>query len=166
MAGGIATAIIAATAALAGSFVGAAGSVLVARIDRQWKEEDYQNKRRDERKDAYIQAINLLTDWQWSAVYLTPDADRKFTINFVQTGNRVRIYGSPVSRAAVDKIQLGLAHLNDAKAAHDRNAIAAADGEINGGLDDLVEAASEDVGPRTQDNLRQVKYIRGAGPRT
>src|ERR1700730_7869177 len=47
---------------------------------------------------------------------------REFTIPFVRAANRVRVYGSPASIAAMDEIQEGFAMLNRAKGEAEREA--------------------------------------------
>jgi hypothetical protein len=163
---GVTNSMVAASAAVAGSLIGVLGSLLTSRMETWRKKDEDQNRRRDERKKAYLQAIDLLTNWQWSSEYPEPDADKTFTLGFVRSCTRVRVYGSPASRAAVDRIQQGLGRSNDAAKANDREAAGAAYAMINRGLDDLVEAAREDVGPRPADGLAKVPYVLGAGPRT
>jgi hypothetical protein len=159
----IAAAIIAGTSAVLDSVAGFAGSLYLAHTQTVQKQEEHQTKRRDERKAAYLQTINLVTDWQWRRAYNDPKADRDFTIPFVRSATAVRLYGSPASINAVDRIQSGLAHLNNAK---DQRSIDAANTDIDAGLDDLVDVARSDVGPLPEDKLPDVPFRRGAGPRT
>ena len=160
----IAAAVIAGISGVLGSLTGFTGSLYLAHNETVQKQEEHLIKRRDERKAAYIQAINLVTDWQWRRASNDPNADRDFTIPFVRSATAVRIYGSPASINAVDRIQSGLKQLNNAQ---DRRPLDAAYTEINAGLDELVDVARSDVGPRLdKDNLPDVSFRRGAGPRT
>jgi len=160
----IAAAVIAGISGVLGSLTGFTGSLYLAHNETVQKQEEHLIKRRDERKAAYIQAINLVTDWQWRRASNDPNADRDFTIPFVRSATAVRLYGSPASINAVDRIQSGLKQLNNAQ---DRRSLDVAYTEINAGLDELVEVARSDVGPRLdEDNLPDVSFRRGAGPRT
>ena len=160
----IAAAVIAGISGVLGSLTGFTGSLYLAHNETVQKQVEHLIKRRDERKAAYIQAINLVTDWQWRRASNDPNADRDFTIPFVRSGTAVRLYGSPASINAVDRIQSGLKQLNNAQ---DRRSLDAAYTEINAGLDELVDVARSDVGPRLdKDNLPDVSFRRGAGPRT
>jgi len=160
----IAAAVIAGISGVLGSLTGFTGSLYLAHNETVQKQEEHLIKRRDERKAAYIQAINLVTDWQWRRASNDPNADRDFTIPFVRSAMAVRLYGSPASINAVDRIQSGLKQLNNAQ---DRRSLDVAYTEINAGLDELVEVARSDVGPRLdEDNLPDVSFRRGAGPRT
>jgi hypothetical protein len=89
------------------------------------------------------------------------DVVREFTIPFVRAANRVRVYGSPASIAAMDEIQEGFAMLNRAKGEADREA---AEKAIRIGHDHFVMAAREDVGPRKEDHLKDVSFRKGGGP--
>ena len=88
---------------------------------------------------------------------------REFTIPFVRVANRVRVYGSPASIAAMDEIQEGFAMLNRAKGEAEREA---AEKAIRIGQDHFVIAAREDVGPRKEDHLKDVRFRQGGGPPT
>ncbi len=122
---------------------------------------EYRMKRRAERQETYQAAIDLLTDWGWRSFDPKFDIVSEFTIPFVRVANRVRVYGSPASVAAVDEIQRGFAMLNksekevDSQAAHEA---------IHIGHSHLVMAAREDVGPRKDDGFRDVPFQPGAGP--
>jgi hypothetical protein len=118
--------------------------------------------RRAERKDNYQTAIDLLTDWGWRYGHdKTFDLVRDFTIPFVRAANRVRVYGSPASVAAMDEIQNGFHQLNHAHTQSEQEAAYAA---IRTGHDHLVNAARADVGPRAEDELADVPFRPGAGP--
>ena len=60
----------------------------------------------------------------------------------------------------MDEIQLGLARLSNSKSEGDRNASMNA---IQIGLDHLVDAARDDVGPKPEDGLADVPFSKGAG---
>src|SRR5438067_1115566 len=122
---------------------------------------EYQIERRKERKEAYLTAIDLVTDWQWREGDPDFDVVRDFSILFVRSATRVRLYGSPASIAAVDHIQEGLAELNRAR---NKDAGSATHEAINIALDELVIAARADVGPK-DDDLPNVPFRAGAGPR-
>ena len=100
----IAAAVIAGISGVLGSLTGFTGSLYLAHNETVQKQEEHLIKRRDERKAAYIQAINLVTDWQWRRASNDPNADRDFTIPFVRSATAVRLYGSPASINAVDRI--------------------------------------------------------------
>jgi hypothetical protein len=127
------------------------------------KKEELQLKRRSERLENYQTAIDLLTDRGWRSD--DPKYDkaivREFTIPFVRAVNRVRVYGSPASIAAMDEIQDAFRMLNRAKGESER---AAAEKAIDLGHNHLVIAAREDVGPRKEDGLKDVPFRQGAGP--
>lgn len=119
-------------------------------------------KRRGERLENYQTAINLLTDYAWQSVDSKYDVVHDFDIPFVRAANRLRIYGSPASVAAMDEIQDAFRMLNRAKRDSERAAAAEA---IRLGLDHLVIAARDDVGPRLkEDDLKDVPFRKGAGP--
>jgi hypothetical protein len=158
----IVTAAISGAAGFLGALVGVFGTAHVANIETRRKKWEYQLKRRSERQDTYQTAIDLLTDWGWRG-----DGDpgydvvRDFSIPFVRSANRVRVYGSPASIAAMDEIQEGFARLNRAKG---ESARAAAEEAIRLGHDHFVIAARADVGPRQDDDLPDVPFRPGAGP--
>lgn len=84
----------------------------VATLETRRQHWAYEQTRRGERQAAYQTVIDLLSDWGWRAEYVKGfDIVRDFTIPFVRAANRVRVYGSPASVAAVDEIQESLALL-------------------------------------------------------
>jgi len=152
---------------LSGTVIAAAiafgASILVAIIETRRRKWEYRMKRRDERQDTYQKVLDLLSDWSWRA-----DGDgsfdvvRDFSMPFVRVANRVRVYGSPACVAALDEIQRAFARLNRAKNESEQEAAQSA---IFAGLDRFVTAARADVGPKRDDNLEDVPYRQGAGPR-
>ena len=132
----------------------------VAKMQLAQKNDELELQRRSERRENYQTAINLLTDWEWRR------GDRKydeaivqeFTVPFVRTANRVRVYGSPATIAALDEIQNGFGMFNKAKGESER---ATAAKDIHVGLDHLVISAREDVGPRKEDGLKVVPFQLG-----
>ena len=144
--------------------VGAFATLHVADIETSRKNLEYQLKRRSERLETYQRAIDLLTDYGWRNLSGRKyDVVNEFTIPFVRSANRVRVHGSPASVAAMDEVQKGFAMLSGSKNDRERNA---AEEAISTGLDHLVNAAREDVGPRLkEDDLRDVSFQPGAGPR-
>jgi hypothetical protein len=157
----IGTAAIAGAVAVLVSVVGAVTTSHVANVETNRKSLEYQLKRRSERQETYQTAINLLTDWGWRQGDPDYDVKRDFTIPFVRAANKVRVYGSPASVAAMDELQEAFAMLNRAKNESER---AAADKAIGLGLDHFVMAARADVGPDKDDNLPEVPFHQGAGP--
>jgi hypothetical protein len=163
----MATAAIAGVVGLVGALAGLLANVLAARAETRRKNWEYQMKRRSERQEAYLAAIDLLTDWQWQQDDPTFDVVKDFSVKFVRAASRVRVYGSPASIAAMDDIQNGLAMLNRAR---DKSESESADAAIGAGLDRLVIAATADVGPHGEDNLGKKVgltnlHLEGAGPR-
>jgi hypothetical protein len=138
-------------------------TIHVANIEMAQKNDELQLKRRSDRRENYQTAIDLLTDWGWRSgdPKYNEGIVREFTIPFVRAANRVRVYGSPASIAAMDEIQNGFRMLNRAKGESER---AAAYKAIDLGHDHLVIAAREDVGPRKEDGLKDVPFRQGAGP--
>jgi hypothetical protein len=138
-------------------------TIHVANIETAQKYEELQLKRRSERLENYQKAIDLLTDRSWRSG--DPKYDeaivREFTIPFVRAANRIRVYGSPASIAAMDEIQDAFRMWNRAKGESER---AIAERAIHLGHDHLVIAAREDVGPRKEDGLRDAPFRPGAGP--
>ncbi|WP_156945006.1 hypothetical protein [Bradyrhizobium sp. Ec3.3] len=128
------------------------------------KKEELQLKRRGERLENYQTAIDLLTDYGWRSddPKYRDAIVREFTIPLVQAANRLRVYGSPATIAAMDEIQGAFGMLNKAKRDSER---ADAEKAISLGLDHLVIAAREDVGPKKEDDLKDVPFRQGAGPR-
>lgn len=92
-------------------------TIQVTKMQLAEKEEELQLQRRSERLENYQTAINLLTDWGWRRSERKYDEAivREFTIPFVRAANRVPVYGSPGSIAAMDEIQNGFRMLNRAK---------------------------------------------------
>lgn len=156
--------VVAAIIAAAAAVIAACFGLYQAEIaDRQntWEAE---LRRRDSRLETYQKAIDLLTDFGWRIRGDKPyDIENEFTIPFVRAANRVRVHGSPASVAAMDEVQRALDKMNHAKTESERNAAEIA---FNVGLDDLVIAARDDVGPKKEDGLPVVPFIPGAGPRT
>jgi hypothetical protein len=104
----------------------------------------------------------LLSEFGWRASGDRKyDVVRDFNVPFLRAANRVRIYGSPASIAAVDEIQEAFAMSNRAKSDAEREA---ADRAMRTAQDHLVIAAREDVGPRPEDGLKDVPFHPGAGP--
>jgi hypothetical protein len=141
--------------------VGAFTTTHVANVETSRKTLEYQLKRRNERQETYQTAIDLLTDWGWRSSDRKYDVVHEFTIPFVRAANRVQVYGSPASIAAMDEIQEGFAMLNRAKG---ESELQAAQKAIRLGHDHFVIAARADVGPRIEDDLKEVPFHQGAGP--
>ena len=160
----IATAAISGAVGVVAALVGAFATAHVANVETRRKSTEYQLKRRSERQETYQTALDLLGDWGWRSDGSDPSYDvvRDFTIPFVRTANRIRVYGSPASIAATDEIQEGFAMLNRAEGASELEAAYKA---INIGYDHFVIAARADVGPRKDDDLKDVPFHQGAGPR-
>lgn len=120
--------------------------------------------RRRERQKAYQRMLDVLMDWSWNAGYAGRDYDvvEQFNKPFLAAANRVRMYGSPRSVAAVDAIQEAIAQLNHAEG---DAAETAARETLLSSFDGLFDAARADVGPRPEDGLEPVTFQRGAGPR-
>lgn len=159
----IATAAVSGAVGILSAFVGAYATTRVAKLEALRKNREYQQARRSERQGTYQAAIDLLTDWGWRTGESNFDVVREFTLPFVRCANRVRVYGSPASIAAIDEIQGGLAKLNAAQTEAETEA---AYTQIAIGHDHLVMAARADVGPRPEDGLADVPFRPGAGPRT
>jgi hypothetical protein len=155
--GTVAAAIIAGAAAVIAACFGLYQAEIA---DRQntWQEE---LRRRDSRLETYQKAIDLLTDYQWRSDEKNIDVVHEFSIPFVRAANRVRVHGSPASVAAMDEVQLALAKINHAKTDSEKDA---ADIAYKAGLDHLVDAARDDVGPKKEDGLPPAKFMPGAGP--
>jgi hypothetical protein len=160
-----------ATAAISGGIGLAAAGLQAATSRRQMsleatsKVHQEAEERRQERRKVYEAATDLLTDFGWDleADERGYDVVKAFTKPFVRVASRIRIYGSPESVAAVDEIQLGFALLNRSS---DEASLSGAWTTINHGIDLLFEAARNDVGPKSDDELRDAAYQHGAGPRT
>jgi hypothetical protein len=159
----IATSLV--SGAVGGAFtaiVGAIATTYTTKAETRRQHSERRAKRRGERQETYQTAIDLLTElgWRWGD---DPEYEvvRDFNLPFLRAANRVRVYGSPASIAAVDEIQEGLARWNRAERDSEREA---ANQAIRTGHDHLVMAARADVGPRTKDGLADVPYRQGAGP--
>jgi hypothetical protein len=155
----ILAAIIAAAAAVIAACFGLYQGELSAR-QNAWEVE---LRRRDSRLETYQKAIDLLTDFGWRSNDKDYDVVHEFSIPFVRAANRVRVHGSPASVAAMDEVQRALDKMNHAKTESEQNA---AETAFDVGLDDLVIAARDDVGPKKEDGLPVVPFMPGAGPRT
>lgn len=149
----IAVAAISSSAALGGAWLQAHTST---RVNAE--------TRRNERKQTYAAAIDLLTDYGWRTQY-EPDYSanivQEFTIPFIHMANRVRLYCSPASIEAIDKLQEAFTSLN---AAHTDSELEDAEARIAQARDMFVNAARADVGPRRQDRLATATFRPGAGP--
>jgi hypothetical protein len=157
----IATAAISGTVGVLAALIGSRAHTRADDVETQRQRWAYRQTRRDERRETYQAAIDLMTDWGWRGDDPTFDVVREFTIPFVRMANRVRVYGSPASVAAMDKIQAGFGLLNHAETSEELDAAQRA---IRDGHDQLVIAARDDVGPRDDDELVQVPFHSGAGP--
>jgi hypothetical protein len=158
----IATAAITAAAALGGATLQTWVSRQSLKAEDRRADIDRAIQRRHERQETYEKILDSLTDWSWSAVSPSADYDvvEDFSKPFNLAAMRIRLYGSPATIAAVDAIQTGFALLNDAG---DDSAVHVATTAIWDGIDRLVIAAREDVGPRESDGLRDVSFRPGAG---
>jgi hypothetical protein len=170
------------TAAITGS-IGLSAAGLQTRVTRRQIDAETERQhwaqvqtRRVDRREAYLDAINLINDWTWDET----DPPRgyhvvqQFSKPFNHAAAAIRIYGSPEAIAAIDTVQTGLAKLNAARDAQlnatdddgeaaDQQLDAAWD-LINSGRDALVNAARADVGPGPDDALRNTQFLRGGGP--
>jgi hypothetical protein len=155
----ILAAIIAAIAAVVAACFGVYQGYVAAR-QSTWEVE---LRRRDNRLETYQKAIDLLTDFAFRSNDKDYDVEHEFSIPFVRAANRVRVHGSPASVAAMDEVQRALAKMNHAKSESEQNATITA---FNVGLDDLIIATRDDVGPKKEDGLWVVPFMPGAGPRT
>jgi hypothetical protein len=158
----VVAAMIAAFAAVTASGVALYQGATVATIEAREKTWEVQLKRRDERHETYQKAIDLLTDYEWRHEDKNYEVVEAFTVPFVRAANRIRVHGSPASVAAMDEIQRSFAQLNHAKSESDQ---ATAFDAIRLGLDQLVDAARADVGPKREDDLLDVSFSKGAGPK-
>lgn len=158
----IATSAITAAAVLSGAALQTWASGRSLKAEDRRAEIDRAILRRHERQLTYEKILDAITDWSWSS--LSPAADYDVVEDFSKPFNlaamRIRLYGSPATIAAVDDIQSGFALLNDAQ---DDPALHAAHTAIWKGIDRLVIAAREDVGPLKSDALRKVTFRPGAG---
>jgi hypothetical protein len=140
----IAAAAISGTVGVVAALVGAFASAHVKDVEVSQKNQEYQLKRRAERQETYQTAIDLLTDMQWRASCdFQFDMVRDFTIPFIHTANKMRVYGSPESIAAMDEIQEAFSRSNRAMEKSEREAAMAA---LSVGQDHFVTAARTDVG--------------------
>ena len=157
--GGIFTACVAVIMAL----IGLIARRYTANAETRRRRWEYRPELRDKRQETYQTAIDLLSDWGWRGDGQDPDYDvvRDFNIPFVRVANRIRIYGSPASIAAMDEIQDGFARRNRAEGESEHEA---ADEAIRAGQHHLVMAARADVGPQKADQLEDVPFRQGAGP--
>jgi len=155
--------ILAALIAASAAVIVACFSLYQSAISAHESKWEVELRRRDNRLETYQRAIDLLTDFDWRYDDKDYDVKHEFTIPFVRAANEVRVHGSPASVAAMDEIQQGFAKLNDAKTENERNAFI---NMIDTGLDHLIDAARDDVGPKPDDGLPAVHYTPGAGPRT
>jgi hypothetical protein len=155
---GIAANAITGAVAIVTSAIGAFATAYVAR-QKRW---ELLQRRRDERREVYKTAIDLLSDLGWREGRDPEfDVERDFSRPFVRAINGVRLYGSPESVAAADELQDAFHKSNNAKSEKAREIAAAA---IQRGHDRLVIAARADVGPRREDGLKEVPFRKGAGP--
>jgi len=119
---------------------------------------DAKAQRRSERQAAYISAMDLLVDFGWDSAFPGEGYNvvESFNKPFLHAANRVRLYGSPAAVAAIDQIQEGLAAMNRTDSA--------AQDLFNKGANAFTIAARDDVGPRTEDELKDVNFQQGIGP--
>ena len=158
----IATAAISGAVAVLVAGVGAVATSHVANSETSRKQLEYQLKRRSERQETYQTVIDLLSEFGWRVSFDKKyDVLKDFNLPFLRAANRVRVYGSPATVAAIDEIQLALQMGNRAKGDAEREAAGKA---MSTAQDHLVVAAREDVGPRPEDGLRNVDFQPGAGP--
>jgi len=159
----VSTAVISGMVAILVAGVTTLTTIHVANTEIAQKNEELLLKRRSERLENYQKAIDLLTDlgWRSDVPKYNEAIIQEFTIPFVRAANRLRVYGSPASVAAMDEIQDAFRMLNRAKGESER---AAAKKALRLGHDHLVIAAREDVGPRKDDGLKDVPFREGAGP--
>ncbi len=121
--------------------------------------------RRNERQQTYVAAIDLLTDHDWRTQYepsYSANIVQEFTIPFLHTANRVRLYCSPASIAAMDELQEAFASGNAARTDPE---VKDAEARFAHARDMFVDAARDDVGPRRQGRLATATFRPGAGPR-
>jgi hypothetical protein len=151
----VATTAITAAAAVGGAWIG----LLAGR--QQIKAEDGRQRwlkaqtRRDERKEAYRVAIDLIADWRWDTIVPPPDYDvmETFSKPFVHAANAVRVYGSDQAFAAIERIQDALMRVNDLNLKPDPSAEEAKSvwEEVDAAIGEFFDAARADVGPSAQD---------------
>ena len=105
----IATAAISGAVAVLVAGVGAVATSHVANIETSRKQLEYQLKRRSERQETYQTVIDLLSEFGWRVSFDKKyDVLKDFNLPFLRAANRVRVYGSPATVAAIDEIQLAL----------------------------------------------------------
>jgi len=105
-----------------------------------------------------------VTDWGWESDKPGYDVERGFSLPFVRESNRVRLYGSPASIAAIDDMQQELNLLNRAQRGDgDRTGAYKA---IYAAYDKFVIAARKDVGPRDEEGWTEEGAISGRWRRT
>src|SRR5262249_27462393 len=127
------------------------GVAICAQLVTSWtRKAEAREKRRSERQTTYLMTMDLVTDWGWESDEPGYDVERRFSLPFVRASNRVRLYGSPASVAAIDDMQRGLNLLN--KAQRGDGDSAAAYKAIYAAYDKFVIAAREDVGPREDED--------------
>jgi hypothetical protein len=154
----IATAAITGGVGLAAALMQMRTNIRQADAERDRHMADTQAQRRSERQAAYISVMDLLVDFGWDSAF--PDEDynvaESFNKPFLHAANQVRLYGSPATVAAIDQIQEGLAAMNRDDPA--------AESLFRRGGDAFTLAAREDVGPRSEDGLKDVNFQQGIGP--
>ena len=101
----IATAAISGAVAVLVAGVGAVATSHVANIETSRKQLEYQLKRRSERQETYQTVIDLLSEFGWRVSFDKKyDVLKDFNLPFLRAANRVRVYGSPATVAAIDEI--------------------------------------------------------------
>jgi hypothetical protein len=151
----VATTAITAAAGVGGAWIGMlAGRHQIRAEDRRQRWLEAQ-RRRDERKQAYQVAIDLIADWFWDTDSPPADYDvlTSFTKPFVHAANAVRVYGSDRALAAIDRFQTGLTGFNAVQDSAEPNEqeVEAVWSELGAAFLDLFEAARSDVGPSADD---------------
>jgi hypothetical protein len=119
--------------------------------------------RRNERKQTYVAAMDLLAEYGWRIDEPDYAANlvQEFTIPFLHAANRVRLYCGPATVAAMDELQEAFACMNAART--DRE-MGDAQARVGHAHDMFVKAARDDVGPTRQDKLATAIFRPGAGP--
>jgi hypothetical protein len=120
--------------------------------------EDRAIVRRQERQALYEQLLDVLTLW---SIRQEGDDDT-FTKPFNNLQHRIRLYGSPASIAAVDAIEEALDVWGRRT---DQQTTDAAWSRFWDAVDLFVIATRADVGPRPEDGLADVPFVKGLGPR-
>jgi cytochrome P450 len=152
----IATTAITGTVAVLTAGIGYLAGARQAHAEDARQRLEFTTRRRDERRDAYQAMADLLTDFGWSGEDY--DVVEQFNKPFLRAANRVRLYGSPGARAAVDQIQEALQLAKDPEAGERANEA------FYEAVDALFTAAREDVGPRPEDGLAPASFLPGVGP--